>query len=141
MSYLRFSLCGMSFLLQMGPIFLLFLLLHYILATVRLCFGHSGFDYTPLNIDIFLSFFFFFFAAYLVALKLLTQSLGQQLKYHFYSFQFSLDCLTLFKQSHWGSVRGLGSTYTDNLGFFSGSFFSWILLHFWLPMVAMNSLF
>ena len=60
MSYLRFSLCGMSFLLQMGPIFLLFLLLHYILATVRLCFGHSGFDYSPLNIDIFLSFFFFF---------------------------------------------------------------------------------
>ena len=84
MSYLRFSLCGMSFLLRMGPIFLLFL--HYILATVRLCFGHSVFDYTPLkNIDIFLS-LFFFFAVYLVALKFLTQSLGQQLKFQFYSF-------------------------------------------------------
>ena len=54
MSYLRFSLCGMSFLLKI-------VFLHYILATVRLCFGHSGFDYTPLNIDIFLSFFLLFF--------------------------------------------------------------------------------
>ena len=54
MSYLRFSLCGMSFLLQI-------VFLHYILATVGLCFGHSGFDYTPLNIDIFLSFFLLFF--------------------------------------------------------------------------------
>ena len=63
MSFLRFSLCGMSFLLRI-------VFLHYILATVRLCFGHSGFDYTPLNIDIFLSFFlllllFFFFCSLL----------------------------------------------------------------------------
>ena len=39
--------------------------------------------------------FFFFFAVYLVALKFLTQSLGQQLKFQFYSFWFSLNCLIL----------------------------------------------
>ena len=48
MSYLRFSLCGMSFLLKI-------VFLHYILATVRLCFGHFFF------FSIYFSYFFFFF--------------------------------------------------------------------------------